>query len=174
MHGAGGGVGTAAVQLGVAVGARVVATVRTPKVEEAVTGLGAEVVREEDFPGVSVDADVILELVGATHFPANLDVLARQGRIVVVSVAGGNEIQLPLGLLMQKRMTIAGTVLRARPLEEKATAVRAFEREVVPGLASGRLRPIVDSVYPAADVWAAFDRLEERGKVGKVLLDFTA
>jgi NADPH2:quinone reductase len=175
VHGAGGGVGTAAVQLGVAVGARVVATVRTPKVEEAVTGLGAEVVREEDFPGgVSVHADVILELVGATHFPANLDVLARRGRIVVVSVAGGNEIQLPLGLLMQKRITIAGTVLRARPLEEKATAVRAFEREVVPGLASGRLRPVVDSVYPAADVRAAFDRLEERGKVGKVLLDFTA
>jgi putative PIG3 family NAD(P)H quinone oxidoreductase len=175
VHGASGGVGSAAVQLGVAVGARVVATVRTPKVEEAVASLGAEVLREADFPGgMSVSPDVILELVGATHFPANLDVLARRGRIVVVSVAGGNEIQLPLGLLMQKRMTIAGTVLRARPLEEKATAVRAFEREVVPGLASGRLRPLVDSVYPAADVRAAFDRLEERGKVGKVLLDFTA
>ena len=175
VHGANGGVGTAAVQLGVAVGARVVATVRTPKVEEAVASLGADVLLEADFPGgMSVSPDVILELVGATHFPANLDVLARRGRIVVVSVAGGNEIQLPLGLLMQKRMTIAGTVLRARPLEEKATAVRAFEREVVPGLASGRLRPLVDSVYPAADVRAAFDRLEERGKVGKVLLDFTA
>ena len=175
VHGASGGVGSAAVQLGVAVGARVVATVRTPKVEEAVASLGADVLPEADFPGgMSVSPDVILELVGATHFPANLDVLARRGRIVVVSVAGGNEIQLPLGLLMQKRMTIAGTVLRARPLEEKATAVRAFEREVVPGLASGRLRPLVDSVYPAADVRAAFDRLEERGKVGKVLLDFTA
>jgi NADPH:quinone reductase len=175
VHGASGGVGSAAVQLGVAVGARVVATVRTPKVEEAVASLGADVLLEADFPGgMSVSPDVILELVGATHFPANLDVLARRGRIVVVSVAGGNEIQLPLGLLMQKRMTIAGTVLRARPLEEKATAVRAFEREVVPGLASGRLRPLVDSVYPAADVRAAFDRLEERGKVGKVLLDFTA
>ncbi len=174
VHGANGGVGTAAVQLGVAVGARVVATVRTPKVEEAVASLGAEVLREADFPGgMSVSPDVILEFVGATHFPANLDVLARRGRIVVVSVAGGNEIQLPLGMLMQKRMTIAGTVLRARPLEEKATAVRAFEREVVPGLASGRLWPLVDSVYPVADVHAAFDRLEERGKVGKVLLDFT-
>jgi len=175
VHGASGGVGSAAVQLGIAVGARVVATVRTPTVEEAVASLGADVLLEADFPGgMSVSPDVILELVGATHFPANLDVLARRGRIVVVSVAGGNEIQLPLGLLMQKRMTIAGTVLRARPLEEKATAVRAFEREVVPGLASGRLRPLVDSVYPAADVRAAFDRLEERGKVGKVLLDFTA
>ena len=175
VHGAGGGVGTAAVQLGVAAGARVVATVRSAHLEEAVAALGAELVRDEDFRGGSpVSAHVILELVGGVHFPANLDALARRGRIVIVSVAGGNEITLPLLTLMQKRATISGTVLRARPLEEKATAIRAFEREVVPGLASGRLRPIVDSVYPVDDVGAAFDRLEERGKLGKVLLDFTA
>jgi NADPH:quinone reductase-like Zn-dependent oxidoreductase len=64
--------------------------------------------------------------------------------------------------------------LRSRPLEEKAAAIRAFEREVVPGLASGRLRPLIDSVYPAKDVTAAFDRLASRGKTGKVLLEFTA
>jgi NADPH:quinone reductase-like Zn-dependent oxidoreductase len=174
VHGASGGVGTAAVQLGVAVGARVIAIVRSPSAEEAVAALGAEIVREEDFRGnMSVSADVILELVGGVHFPANLDALALRGRIVVVSVAGGNEIELPLLALMRKRATIAGTVLRSRPLEEKAAAIRAFEREVVPGLASGRLRPVVDSVYPAADVTAAFDRLTERGKLGKVLLDFT-
>jgi putative PIG3 family NAD(P)H quinone oxidoreductase len=173
VHGASGGVGTAAVQLGVAAGARVVATVRSPSVEEAVAALGAEIVRDEDFrEGASLTADVILELVGGAHFPANLDALTRRGRIVVVSVAGGNEIELPLLALMQKRATITGTVLRSRPLEEKAAAVRAFEREVVPGLASGRLRPVVDSVYPAADVTAAFDRLAGRGKLGKVLLDF--
>jgi NADPH:quinone reductase len=173
VHGASGGVGTAAVQLGVMAGARVVATVRSPNVEEAVAALGAEIVRDEDFRGgVSLSADVILELVGGTHFPANLDALARRGRIVIVSVAGGNEIELPLLALMQKRATIAGTVLRSRPLEEKAAAIRGFEREVVPGFESGRLRPIVDTVYPAADVTAAFDRLEERGKLGKVLLDF--
>jgi putative PIG3 family NAD(P)H quinone oxidoreductase len=174
VHGAGGGVGTAAVQLGVAAGARVVATVRSEHLEEAVAALGAEIVREEDFRGQSLSADVILELVGGVHFPANLDALGRRGRIVIVSVAGGNEITLPLHTLMQKRATITGTVLRARPLEEKAAAIRAFEREVVPGLALGRLRPIVDSVYAADDVRAAFDRLEERGKLGKVLLDFTA
>jgi putative PIG3 family NAD(P)H quinone oxidoreductase len=174
VHGAGGGVGTAAVQLGMAAGARVVATVRTPQVEHPVASLGAEVVREQDFPGGAPSADVILELVGGAHFPANLDVLARRGRIVVVSVAGGNEIKLPLVVLMQKRATILGTALRSRPLEEKAAAVRAFEREVVPGLASRRLRPLVDSVHPADEVRAAFDRLGERGKVGKVLLDFTA
>jgi NADPH2:quinone reductase len=175
VHGAGGGVGTAAVQLGVMAGARVIATVRSPSVEESVAALGAEIVRDEDFRGgVSLSADVILELVGGVHFPVNLGVLARRGRIVIVSVAGGNEITLPLLTLLQKRATIGGTALRTRPLEEKATAVRAFEREVVPGLASGRLRPIVDSVYPASDVTAAFDRLEERGKLGKMLLDFTA
>lgn len=175
VHGAGGGVGTAAVQLGVVSGARVVATVRSPNVEEAVIDLGAEIVRDEDFRGgVSLSADVILELVGGVHFPANFNALARHGRIVIVSVAGGNEIELPLLTLMQKRATIVGTVLRTRPLEEKAAAIRAFEREVVPGLESGRLRPVVDSVYPAGDVTAAFDRLEERGKLGKVLLDFTA
>jgi len=121
-----------------------------------------------------MSADVILELVGGTNFPANLDVLARRGRIVVVSVAGGNEVELSLLALMQKRAMIAGTVLRSRPLEEKAAAVHAFERKVVPGLASGRLSPVVDSVYPAADATAALDRLEGRGKLGKVLLDFTA
>ena len=174
VHGASGGVGTAAVQLGVAAGARVVATVRSPNVEEAVAAFGAEIVRDEDFrEGASLTADVILELVGGAHFPANLAALARRGRIVVVSVAGGNEIELPLLALMQKRATIVGTVLRSRPLEEKAAAVGAFEREVVPGLAAGRLRPVVDSVYPAADVTAAFDRLAGRGKFGKVLLDFT-
>ena len=175
VHGASGGVGTAAVQLGVVAGARVVATVRTPNAEQAVAALGAATFRDEDFrSGVSMSADVILELVGGTHFPANLDVLARRGRIVVVSVAGGNEVELSLLALMQKRAMIAGTVLRSRPLEEKAAAVRAFEREVVPGLASGRLSPVVDSVYPAADATAAFDRLAGRGKLGKVLLDFTA
>ena len=175
VHGAAGGVGTAAVQLGVAAGARVVATVRSQEAAGAVAALGAEVVQDEDFPeGMPRSADVILELVGGVHFPANLAALASRGRIVVVSVAAGNEIELPLLALMQKRATIVGTVLRSRPLEEKAAAVRAFEREVVPGLESGRLRPIVDSIYPAADAPAAFDRLAGSGKLGKVLLDFTA
>ncbi len=78
---------------------------------------------------------------------------------------------LPLRLLMQRRAVVRGTVLRARPLEEKAAAIRAFEREAVPGLADGRLRPLVDSIYPLADIGAAFDRLAARGKVGKVLVD---
>jgi NADPH:quinone reductase-like Zn-dependent oxidoreductase len=114
----------------------------------------------------------VLELVGAPHFPGNLDALAPKGRIAVVGVGAGHEIQLPLLVLMQKRALIRGTVLRARPLEEKAVAVRAFEREVVPALASGRMRALVDSVFPAEDVTSAFDRLEGQGKRGKVLIEF--
>jgi putative PIG3 family NAD(P)H quinone oxidoreductase len=180
VHGAGGGVGTAAIQLGVQLGARVLATARNAPATDAAAELGAEPLPDEGFAERVLEAtggagaDVILELVGGMHFPGNLDALARKGRLVVVSAAGGNEVTLPLLALMVKRAVVRGTVLRARPLEEKAAAVRAFEREVVPGLAAGRLRPLVDSVYPAAEATAAFDRLAGSGKLGKVLLDFTA
>jgi putative PIG3 family NAD(P)H quinone oxidoreductase len=173
VHGAAGGVGSAAVQIGLCHGARVVAVVRSDAAAKVVAALGAEVVRDDRFADAfGGAADVILELVGAPHFPANLEVLAPKGRIVVVGVGAGQEIDLPLLVLMQKRATIRGTVLRARPLEEKGTVVRSFEREVVPFLAAGRMRPLVDSVYPADRVTEAFDRLESSGKLGKVLLDF--
>jgi len=178
VHGAAGGVGTAAVQLAVTAGARALAVVRSGAVAEAVAALGAEVVREDAFPGAVQEAtggagvDVILELVGSPHFLANLEVLALKGRVVVVGVAAGQDTALPLRVLMQRRATVLGTVLRARPLEEKATAVRAFEREVVPQLAAGRVRPVVDSEFPAGEVVAAFERLAGHGKLGKVLLAF--
>jgi NADPH2:quinone reductase len=177
VHGAAGGVGSAAVQIGLTAGARVVATVRSEPAREAVAALGADVVWDEGFAAEVAargGADVILELVGAPHFPGNLEALAAKGRIVVVGTGAGAEISLPFRALMGKRASIRGTVLRARPLEEKAAAIRAFEREVVPHLATGRMRPLVDSVYPAAEFAAAFDRLDGRGKLGKVLLDFTA
>ena len=119
-------------------------------------------------------ADVVRELVGAPQFPAELVAVAPRGRIVVVGVGAGADARVPLLRLMQKRATLRGTVLRPRPLEEKAAAVRAFEREVVPSLAARRARAVIDSVYPAADAVAAFERLETRGKIGKVLLEFPA
>ena len=179
VHGAAGGVGTAAVQLAVAAGARPLAVVRSDEAAEAVSALGAEVVREDAFPGAVADAtggagaDVILELVGAPHFPANLEALALKGRVMVVGVAAGSDATVPLLALMRRRATVRGTVLRTRPLEEKAAAVRAFEREVVPQLAAGRVRPIVDSEFPADQAAAAFERLDGRGKFGKVLLRFS-
>lgn len=178
VHGAAGGVGSAAVQIGVSMGARVLGTVRTDPAAEVVASLGAEAVRDESFPERVREltdargADVILELVGAPHFPGNLEALAPKGRILIVGVGGGQEITLPLLTLMQRRATIRGTVLRARPLEEKGTVVRAFEKEVVPALASGRMRPLVDSVFAADEAAAAFDRLAGPGKAGKVLLEF--
>jgi NADPH:quinone reductase len=89
-------------------------------------------------------------------------------------VGAGSEVQLPLLRLMQRRVRIQGTVLRARPIEQKAEVVRAFEREVLPTLTAGAVKPVLDATYPAAEVAAAFDHLEGSGKVGKVLLDFGA
>ena len=96
-----------------------------------------------------------------------------KGRIVIVGTGAGAEAPLDLRRLMGRRASVMGTMLRARPLEEKAAAVQAFAREVVPHLASGRITALVDRVFPAADATAAFDRLQEPGKLGKVLLEFS-
>jgi len=178
VHGAAGGVGSAAVQIGLRMGARVLGGVRSSPGSELVASLGATPIDDARFAEAVLDhtggvgADVILELVGAPHFPGNLDALAAKGRIVVVGVGAGQDVQLPLLRLMQKRVTLLGTVLRARPLEEKATAVRAFERELVPALDAGTIRPLVDRVFPAGEAAAAFDHLAGTGKTGKVLLSF--
>jgi len=178
VHGAAGGVGSAAIQIGLATGARVFAVGRSDSAMKTVTNLGAEPVRDSGFARAILDAtdrrgaDVILELVGATHFPDNLEALAVRGRIIVVGIGAGHEMTISLLQLMQKRASVRGTILRSRSLEEKAAAVRAFEREIVPVLLAGRIRPLIDSVYPAARIAAAFDRLGERGKAGKVLIEF--
>jgi len=104
----------------------------------------------------------------------NLDALARQGRIVIVGVGAGGQAEIPLLGLMTKRASMRGTVLRPRSAEEKAQAVAAFARDVVPGLTAGRIKAVVDSVFPVEQAAAAFERLEGRGKFGKVLLDFGA
>ena len=117
-------------------------------------------------------ADVILELVGAPHFPDNLRAVAMQGRIVIVGLGAGAEVTLVLRQLMARRASMRGTMLRARPLEQKAEAVRAFEREVLPHLASGRLRPVIDAVIPYERAGDAFARMAASGKRGKVLLHF--
>jgi putative PIG3 family NAD(P)H quinone oxidoreductase len=176
VHGANGAVGSAAVQIGVAVGARVLGSVRSDEAATAVRELGAEAVRDTDLVSTvsaataGAGADVILELVGAPHFPDNLQVIATLGRIVIVGVSAGSTVELDLLALMRRRASIRGTVLRARPLEGKAVAVRAFEREVGPMLADGRVHARVDATFPAEEVHAAFDRLSERS--GKVLVDF--
>jgi NADPH:quinone reductase-like Zn-dependent oxidoreductase len=174
VTGANGGVGTAAVQIGAVGGARVLATVRTAEVRGQVAALGAEVVAPDELSARAQalgGIDVVIELVGAPNLAANLGALAMKGRIVIVGTGAGAETEISLRALMGKRAKLMGTMLRARPLEEKAAAVMAFEREVVPHLASGRMKTLVDRVFPWTEAPAAFDRMESPGKLGKVLLE---
>jgi len=177
VSGANGGVGTAAVQIAATAGARVLATVRSADVRGQVAELGAEVIDPEELVERALamgGADVVCELVGAPNLDRDFDALAVKGRIVIVGTGAGDEAQLALRKLMGKRARLLGTVLRARPLEEKGMAVQAFAREVVPHLASGRMVPLVDRVFPAEEAVAAFERMAGPGKLGKVLLDFGA
>ena len=169
VHGGAGGVGTAAIQLGRATGARVTATVRHAELRERVAGLGAEAIAPEDFPGRG-PFDVILELVGAPNLPDDVNGLATGGRIAVIGIGGGASAELHLGALMAKRGRIHGSMLRARPLEEKAIAARGVERSVLPLLASGHVRVPVAATYPLEQVSDAYDRFAAGGKLGKIVL----
>lgn len=173
VNGANGAVGSAAVQLGVSAGARVVANIRSPEAGGPLGGDGARVVSPDTAAerlAALGGADVILELVGAANLALDCEAAAPQGRIVVVGTPASAEAPLSLRLLMGKRLSVYGTVLRARPLEEKAAAVQSFRRSVLPLLASGTVAPRTDRVFPADQVTDAFDYLTRPGKSGKVLL----
>ena len=170
VHGAAGGVGTAAVQLGRTAGARVVATVRNLKHRDAVASLGAMVLAPDDF----VDEgpfDVILELVGAPNAVDNLRALRIGGRISVIGTGAGATVQeFPLGLLMARRGRIHGSTLRGRSLEEKALTARAVERSVLPLFANGALQVPVYKTFPLAEAAEAYDTFAAGGKFGKIVL----
>jgi putative PIG3 family NAD(P)H quinone oxidoreductase len=175
VNGANGGVGTAAVQIGLLAGARVLANARSEGARNRLRDLGAEPVSPEDFvvkARAAGGADVVLELVGAPYLAGDFEALTTKGRIVIVGTGAGSDATLSLGWLMGKRARLLGTVLRARPLEEKAAAVQAFAHEVVPFLADGRARAIVDGVFAAERAADAFDHMQQPGKFGKVLLAF--
>ena len=175
VNGANGAVGSAGVRLGLAAGAQVVANVRSPDTARALAAEGALVVTPEgaaERVAALGGADVVLELVGAPNLDFDFSVLALKGRIVIVGTTAGQEGAVSLRTLMGKRASLRGTVLRARPVEEKAAAVQAFIRSVVPLLAAGRALPEIDRVFPAAEAAEAFDYLVKPGKSGKVLLDF--
>jgi NADPH:quinone reductase len=169
VHGAAGGVGTAAVQLGRAAGARVTATVRNPEHREAVATLGATVIAPEGF-GEHGPFDVVLELVGAINLAENLTSLGTGGRIAIIGTGAGATAEINLGLLMVKRARLHGSTLRARPLELKALATRAVERSVLPALASGELTVPVAATFPLQRVADAYERFRAGGKLGKVVL----
>ncbi len=172
VHGAAGGVGVAAVQLGRAAGARVSATVRNPRLREGVAALGANVLPPDDF----VDEgpfDVILELVGAPNIRDDLRALHTGGRVSVIGTGGGATVEeFPLGLLMARRGRLHGSTLRGRSLEEKALATRAVEHSVLPLFATGALRVPVHGTYPLARVADAYEAFAAGGKLGKIVLTF--
>jgi NADPH:quinone reductase len=170
VHGGAGGVGTAAIQLGATAGARVTATVRNPDLRDGVRQLGAHVIAPEEF-GEHGPYDVILELVGALNLPGNLAALETGGRITTIGVGAGATGELDLRLLMVKRARIHGSMLRARPIEEKALTARAIERSVLPLLASGAVRTLVAATYPLAEAPAAYERFQAGGKLGKIVLE---
>ena len=175
VNGANGAVGSAGVRLALAAGATAVACVRSPESARPLADEGAVVVTPDEAVGKLKDlggADVVLELVGAPNLARDLAGLALKGRIIIVGTDAGADAEVSLRALMGKRATLRGTVLRARPLEEKAAAVQAFARSVLPLLAGGRALPDIDRVFPADQVTAAFDYLAQPGKTGKILLEF--
>lgn len=169
VHGGAGGVGTAAIQLGRAAGARVTATVRNPDLRERVAALGATVVAPEGFADRG-PFEVILELVGAVNLTENLTSLATGGRITVIGMGAGSRGEINLGLLLVKRGRIHGSTLRSRPLEDKAATARGMERSVLPLLTSGAVTVPIAETYPLSEAQAAYDHFQRGGKLGKIIL----
>jgi NADPH:quinone reductase len=169
VHGGAGGVGTAAIQLARAVGARVTASVRDEQLRREVAALGAQAIACEGFVERG-PFDVILELVGAPNMPDNLQALATGGRITVIGVSAGVKAEVNLLALMGKRARIHGSTLRARPLEEKALAARRLEHEVLPLFDAGALRVPIAATFPLEQAAAAYERFAAGGKLGKVVL----
>jgi len=170
VHGAAGGVGMAAVQLGTMAGARVTATVRDAAAREQIAALGVQALEPAGFEA-SGPFDVILELVGAPNLAANLAALAVRGRICIIGVGAGARTEIDLSALMGKRARIHGSVLRARSLEEKADAARRVERAVLPGFASGDLSVPVAATFPLDAVADAYARFKAGAKLGKIVLE---
>jgi putative PIG3 family NAD(P)H quinone oxidoreductase len=178
VHAVGSGVGTAAAQLGRALGAFVIGTARTQDKLDRARSLGmdvgilaengrfADAVRAAHPDG----AAVVLELVGGGYLAEDLRCVQALGRIALVGLMAGVKTELDLGLVLRKRVRILGTVLRARPLEEKILAMRAFETQVVPLLARGVVKPIVDCVMPLADAGKAHERMASNAGFGKIVL----
>jgi NADPH2:quinone reductase len=169
VHGAAGGVGTAAVELAVAAGCQVVATVRNEALRPGVAALGATAVAPEETADHG-PYDVVLELVGASNMPANLKALATGGRISIIGVGAGAKAEVSLMALMMARGRIHGSTLRARPIEEKALAARRVERHVLPLLASGAVTVPLAATFPLASAAAAYERFAAGGKLGKIVL----
>ncbi|MCQ9133862.1 NAD(P)H-quinone oxidoreductase [Streptomyces hilarionis] len=179
VHGGSSGIGTMAIQLAKAVGARIAVTAGTKEKLDQCAELGADILinyREQDFVAelkqatAGAGADVILDNMGAKYLDRNVQALAVNGRLAIIGMQGGAKAELNIGALLGKRAAISATSLRARPLEEKAAIVAAVREHVWPLVAAGRVRPVVDREVPMNDAAAAHRVVEESSHIGKVLL----
>ena len=178
VHAGASGVGTAAIQICKAIGARIVVTCSGGKVD-ACRALGADVVVDygsQDFVAEVAAAtggagvDVILDVIGGDYVERNIASLAVKGHIIQVGVMAGKPVPLNIGLLLGKRASITGTVLRARPLEEKIAISQRFASEMLPLFATGQLKPVIDSVYAFADIASAHEYMASNGNIGKIVI----
>ena len=178
VHAGASGVGTAAIQICKAIGARIVVTCSGGKVE-ACRALGADVVVDygtQDFVAEVATAtggagvDVVLDVIGGDYVERNIASLAVKGHIIQVGVMAGKPVPLNIGLLLGKRASITGTVLRARPLEEKIAISQRFASEMLPLFSTGQLKPVIDSVYAFADIAKGHEYMASNGNVGKIVI----
>ena len=182
VHAGASGVGTAAIQICKAIGARIVVTCSGGKVE-ACRSLGADVAVDygtQDFVAEVATAtagkgvDVILDVIGGDYVERNVASLAVKGHIIQVGVMAGKPVSFNVGLLLGKRASITGTVLRARPLEEKIAISQRFAAEMLPLFDSGHLKPVIDSTYAFADIASAHEYMATNGNVGKIVISISA
>lgn len=179
LHAAGSGVGTAAAAMATVAGARVVALSRSPDKRRRLEAMGIHRVFDPATPSLAEairmaaggeGVALAVDLIGAPAWTLNLDVLALRGRLVLVGTMGGAKVEADLGALMRKRLTVFGTVLRSRPIEEKIELVQSFSRTMLPLLAAGRLHPVVDRVVPLEDAASAHEAMERNENFGKIVL----
>ena len=180
IHAAGSGVGSAAIQIASAAGCTTFATAGSAEKLERAAALGLDVginYREQDFAEVLAGStggrgvDVIVDVIGAPYWERNLASLAVRGRMVIVGTMGGGRVeQMNIGALMGKRLRVHGTVLRARPLEEKVALTQRFVLRLLPLFASGRLKPVIDRVFPLEEVADAHRHMESNANFGKIVL----
>lgn len=182
IHAVGSGVGLAALQLAKAKNIKTFGTSRTPDKLEDCKKFGLDeailVSKETNFAQIIKEknggkgVDVILDLVGAAYFEANLESLNLKGRLILVGLTAGAKAEFNLGVALAKRLKIIGTVLRSRPTDEKAEATRRFAEEVVPLFASGKLKSNIDKIFKAEEIREAHEYLESNASFGKVVLEF--
>lgn len=176
IHGATSGIGVAAIQMAKAAGARVITTGRGAQKARQAAALGADVAidaSERDWDAqvqAAGGADVVLDMVGGAYTPKNLKVMNPGGRLVQIAILGGAKAEVDLGLIMRGRLTLTGSTLRPRGADEKARLARGVEETVWPWIAAGKVRPVIDSVFPLAEAAKAHARMEAGQHLGKIVL----